>query len=751
MNTIQCPVCKQELEGGFQMTDTVKCPACETVFTPSKLVSAQNMKEENNSESSSVRPKEIGWLVTSWMTVCALREILLSSFLVVSIAAGNMVLFETLIGPFMLGVVVLPVAVFVAWKVFKGNNWARIVYNVCAPLGILQNSIQAFGMKVLSASPLYVSPLPNWFQNLNVFWALGIIVVHICGLWWINKEQSIRWFKEPKQTQSSRPWWIWIVSLLILCDLIVVSFGVTFNKSEKRKPMPVISPKQDTGASVLSPHPTTTTTTTRPLVSQTQRNQNVTQNSVANGDTPVQCMKEQSASVDNGILSNRLNVNSEQLSNEIRIALPGQHELIMIHCPKIRSGFYVGKFEVTIEQWKAITGMVPNSSDSEEWKAAYPVTNVSMRDIDSFLRSLNRKTANQGLSFRLPTKEEWMKACAAGSKGRFGQIEEGYEGELFELGWFKGNSRSKHHVGEKEPNSWGLYDMHGNVWERTKELNEEEDDDESNVDIASIFPVAPRKLSIAIMRMSRSGDHLTSYSVSHRGTVATIRNQTTKNGRFRSVTTPIPYEMRHPRPTEYAPYTPIIKSRDDRDYWTIQERGWKTTEHKFAFSEKLETGLAGGCYKSAEKDCEITSYLSVRRDFQGEDVGFRLVAERHADNVSLSHGQLAFAVRRNGIDCLEKGQQWLDSKNFDEAIEQLHKASQYFSNEAIPKSDPTTKKLLEQAHTGLAEAYYQKAVVLYQRKQFKSALSSCSEARRFSHPKAYDLFVKIQKAEQDSF
>ena len=160
--------------------------------------------------------------------------------------------------------------------------------------------------------------------------------------------------------------------------------------------------------------------------------------------------------------------------------------------------FRMGKYEVTQAQWEAVMGENPSKFKG----ADHPVECVSWDDCQAFLEKLNAHPAARasGLVFRLPTEEEWELACRAGSTNAYCRLADGTEiteATLGRVAWFDENlstrprwlsrfldfaervvdrvhevdwSETLSHkpVGRKEPNAWGLYDLHGNVWEWTE-------------------------------------------------------------------------------------------------------------------------------------------------------------------------------------------------------------------------------------------------------------------------------------------
>ncbi|MEI7855837.1 MAG: formylglycine-generating enzyme family protein [Planctomycetota bacterium] len=123
-----------------------------------------------------------------------------------------------------------------------------------------------------------------------------------------------------------------------------------------------------------------------------------------------------------------------------------QHEVIL------SKSFLIGRYEVTQEDWLRVMG----NSPSRDTGVNLPVTNVSWEDCQGFINELN--TISEG-GYRLPTEAEWEYACRAGANTSYSHGDNikksdlNYQGQSIKI------------VGTYNPNAFGLYDMHGNVWE----------------------------------------------------------------------------------------------------------------------------------------------------------------------------------------------------------------------------------------------------------------------------------------------
>jgi len=119
--------------------------------------------------------------------------------------------------------------------------------------------------------------------------------------------------------------------------------------------------------------------------------------------------------------------------------------------------FSLGKYPITQEQYQAVIGKNPSGFKG----AKLPVERVSWNDAMNFCQKLSQKT---GKKYRLPSEAEWEYACRGGTQTKYCFGDD--KSRLKDYAWCRDNSDSKTHpVGEKKPNAFGLYDMHGNVWE----------------------------------------------------------------------------------------------------------------------------------------------------------------------------------------------------------------------------------------------------------------------------------------------
>jgi formylglycine-generating enzyme required for sulfatase activity len=170
----------------------------------------------------------------------------------------------------------------------------------------------------------------------------------------------------------------------------------------------------------------------------------------------------------------------------------GEHGVESAREVEIAEDFYLGKYEVTQEEWQKVMGKNPSSfartgtgKDSvkdvaDADLARFPVDNVSWDDCQEFIKRVNERSKESGWVYRLPSQSEWEYACRGGPlAARVDSTFDFYGGKptnqlRSDQANIVGKARTCE-VGSYEPNRLGLYDMHGNVWEWCEDVFDAKD------------------------------------------------------------------------------------------------------------------------------------------------------------------------------------------------------------------------------------------------------------------------------------
>jgi formylglycine-generating enzyme required for sulfatase activity len=184
---------------------------------------------------------------------------------------------------------------------------------------------------------------------------------------------------------------------------------------------------------------------------------------------------------------------------ELRLLPSGRFEMgegSKTHQVTLTKPFYLSVHEVTQSQYQQVMGANPSRFKG----AQNPVEQVSCEDAVEFCRKLSELPEEKaaGRVYRLPTEAEWEFACRAGTTTEFSF--EDSKSAMDEYAWYDQNSGlTTHPVGQKYPNSWGLYDMHGNVWEWCSDWYDD------YPERAVTDPVGPAHGSDRVFRVFRGG------------------------------------------------------------------------------------------------------------------------------------------------------------------------------------------------------------------------------------------------------
>ena len=383
MNTIQCPSCKQILEGEFEMTDELKCPACRTTFVPANLFNA--------TLSATQRPKEVLWAVAILMGGFAVALGL--AFLLFAIGAIS-VRWDSADNEFRFIVFWLPthlLHIFVTWKLYRGKTWARHLFNWWLAIGLLFGGL-LLGGKVydsLIQSSLHGASISAF--SLRVWPAMTFLVstaYHGILLYLINRKAVRTWFSRPtEQSAPPRPrWWIWAIVYYAVVVTLTILFGI-------------LAPKNDNHARNLrnevSPH-TTNSSSARELVLSLASD--ASQKTVLQTSSPSFNPKNPSGTKQLGIVVRAKELRTVSLPSGLTMRLRGcpagsfimgspdwedghLNEEIQ-HRVTLTKGFWMGETEVTQGQWKSLM-------DDE---TVYDLTRKMLRDDNEYLFAGERET-----------------------------------------------------------------------------------------------------------------------------------------------------------------------------------------------------------------------------------------------------------------------------------------------------------------------------------------------------------------------
>lgn len=456
MNTIQCPVCKQTLEGEFQMTDMVKCPSCGTSFIPERLVPLSQKTSRLALPTAfspkhyelAQRPKEIVWvvaiLVGSYMLMLSMAFL---RFVIVAMSdQWNLV--DVVIRPIIGRFPQYFLTVFFAWKLFCGKAWARTLFNWLLPIELVVGGILMAGAtsNVLIKASLDGADSPDYSLRILPILSLFIVVcVFGTPLYLINRKAVRAWFATAtvKNAPPKPHWWIWSIVYyvaIVVLTMIFVFLAPNATKSSSKTRSEDASHTTDTSATKELALSWASENPPKPVLQSTVQAKELQIAPLPGGET----MRFR------GCPAGTFMMGSPDWED-------GRCEFEVRHHVTLTKGFWIGETEVTQGQWKAlmdnetvcdlarkmlqddneydVAGAAPRSTQ-RSWLGyarevaptdicytiddASPIYFVSWVEAARFcarLTAQERKRGRipQGYVYRLPTAAEWEYACRAGT------------------------------------------------------------------------------------------------------------------------------------------------------------------------------------------------------------------------------------------------------------------------------------------------------------------------------------------------
>lgn len=559
ISSVTCPYCQTELSGDFHPGDLIECESCKGRFQPppdllKEIIVSREIcpfcKTTFNAPSLSTsliecpscngkfsrgpialyaivpRPEVVRLATILLTTSILVGSILYVILLTIGRTSGNWQLMNTAVSR---SIATLPwklLTVLFAWMLFKGRNWARGLFNLVIPLGILFALMQAIERHAVNiADKLHANYLAETIFWINLFASTFLGIGALC---YINSTESRNWFHLPKERKTSTdyPWWIIVLLIVILCPVLLFAKALYSPNIKNRI---ADSPLESQHAAVEQLVGPISSSSNGSEWEKHMAHSDAKERKTTNHSTAVESQGNQQRQTSSGVeqrqavsTANTSSANSTATAGNSEQAAaartsneppsPGDRVELTVrgvkvafrYCPSTESelwkkfsgakenwiyigspdseagrfpdedhylcklsAFWIMETEVTQELWKSVMGNNPSTRKSGD---QYPVESVSWNDCQDFLQELNDNSPINGFVWRLPTEAQWEFACRAGTEtalpnGKEIVILDVYNAPaLNDIAWYGGNSSVDYHgVNGKDTSEWSGKQYPGGV------------------------------------------------------------------------------------------------------------------------------------------------------------------------------------------------------------------------------------------------------------------------------------------------